>query len=206
MHLRLIILFLSVSFAQAVTAQTKATTDDGKRVLLYDNGTWRPYEDSLEAPLVFYSKPPGAKTSVEGKEVLYRHFFDKSLWQTDITAVDDVKEHAFSLKQAFVFAMIIPEYVMMEMPFLRAAAFDNARTASKDMRIISEEQCIVNGYRADKVIMKGTVDGKAYTYYCLYYAGSRGVVQVITYCSTPLFEQHKQHMEDFLHGFTLIND
>lgn len=206
MTYRLAFFIYSVLFCATVMAQVRATTDDGRHIIIYDNGTWKPLSDTLSAPLSMYTKPETATASVNGKEVLYRQYFDPAKWQADLTSINDIKEYAFSLKEDFVFGMVVPERVQMDMALLRAAVMDNAVSASKDMRIIAEEACMVNGNYAEKVIMKGTVDGKPFTYYCLYYTGSRGVVQVITYCNSNIFERHKSTMAAFLHGFTLIND
>jgi hypothetical protein len=188
-------------------AQTEATTTAGKKVFLLEDGTWKyATADSLPIPLVSYAKPVSANDLVKGKDVLYKQYFDHSAWLKEKITNDEAKEYAFTRKNAFVYAMVIPEKVQLSMLQLRSAALDNALAATPDMRIVYEEKCLVNSIPCEKVIMKGTLKESAFTYYCLYYAGKNEVVQVITYCASEDFEQYRKDMDGFLNGFTLITD
>jgi len=198
-------LFAFVSYT--LMGQVRAKTEDNKEVILFDNGTWvygGAGNDSL--PVERYSKPITAVKSVKGKNVLYRHYYDPEKWLPENAAAVDSREFAFTLKDAFVNVLIIPENIKMDITFLKTAAIQNALAMIPDIHITSDELCIVNGTKVYKLIMKGTIKDIEKTYYCLYYAGARGVVQVVSHCASAEFDKYKLDMDDFLNGFTLIID
>jgi len=201
----LLFLFACISFS--LLGQVRARTEDNKEVILFNNGTWvygSAVHDSL--PLEKYTKPISAVKSVRGKNVLYRHYYDPEKWLPENSAAVDSREYAFTLKDAFVNVLIIPENIKMDITFLKTAAIQNALALIPDIHITSDELCIVNGTKVYKLIMKGTIKDTEKTYYCLYYAGARGVVQVVSHCASADFDRYKTDMEEFLYGFTLIID
>ena len=89
----------------------------------------------------------------------------------------------------------------MPLENLKKIALDNAKKASRDIKITGEERRTINGTELLYMKMEGTIEGAQLIFQGYYYTGRQGMVQVITWTGRNLIDEYRADFEDFLNGF-----
>lgn len=185
-------------------APIRATTDDGRKVLLYSNNTWKFAAEAVQQASSGgrYARPATATKTVDIQAGSTRLSYDPGLW-TPEPGTDRTKL-TFQHSNGDGYAMVIRERLQMTLDALKDIALSNAVEAAPDARIVFEESRVVNGHKLLCLMIEGTTSGIAFTYYGYYYSGKSGIVQLVTYTGQNLFEEYKADFEDFLNGFEVL--
>ena len=187
--------------APARAQPARATTEDGRKVLLYPDGRWK------------YA-PPAAKgraeksyirgvAATEGIDLLrggMTLFVDPAKWKR--TPSEDPTRISFRHSTGEAYGMVVAERLVIPLPRLKEIAISNAREAAPDVRVTLEEPRRVNDVDVLAMQMEGTIQGVPFTYYGYYFSGPHGSVQLLTYTGSNLFAEYKPEFEDFLNGLT----
>jgi hypothetical protein len=99
--------------------------------------------------------------------------------------------------------VVLAERVEMSLEDLKEMAIANAREAAPDIRVIFEENRVVNGKNVLCMKMQGTTQGIRFVYYGYYNAGNAGVIQHLTYAPANLFSEYESVMTEFLNGLVI---
>lgn len=195
------ILFSSNGFAQN---PIKATTDDGRNVLLYPNNTWKFAQAAVQqaAAAGSYSRPTSATKVVDIQAGSTRLSYDPARWTPEPST--DRTRLTFQHADGDGYALVIRERLQMSLDALKEIALNNAVQAAPDAKIVFEEPRVVNGVQVLCLIIEGTTSGIAFSYYGYYYSGKSGIVQIVTYTGQNLFEEYKPDFENFLNGFEVV--
>lgn len=194
----MMVLFEGVSFSQDI----RATTDDGRTVILKKDGSWqfaKPSKSSSEAGSV-YQKPRKSSSVLKVKGERFLIWYDPSKWTQKRS---DASKTFFEYKDGDLYAMIIAERIGMTMEGLKEIAVKNALAAAPDAKVIFEETRTVNGNKVLCMRIEGTIKSIQFFYYGYYYTGKPGTIQVITYTSRNLFSEYQSEMADFLNGLVV---
>lgn len=198
---------LMVGLLQAVgvcAAGIPATTELGKKVLLFDNGTWE-YVKTPAAPRKDAGKKESATPAVaeriellKGKAVVS---YDPRKWRN----LKEVQPGRFEMihKEGDVRAMIITERLQIPIDTLCKVALDNAREVAPDARIVLREQRLVNGTELTHLQIAATIIEIPFVYLGNYYAGKQGVIQMLVYTGENLVEENRQDIEELLAGLQI---
>lgn len=103
------------------------------------------------------------------------------------------------------YVMVISERISMPVGTLKDIAYENAKRAGPDARIVSEERRIVNGREILSLIIEATVKGIPFTYYGYYYSGKEGTVQVLTMTGQNLFQEYQPEFTELLNGLVIFD-
>lgn len=188
--------------ATLASAEITATTQDGKGVVLYENGTWK-YVDQIpkEAAAAShrYARSVSATDKIEllrGKAAVY---YDATKWRD----LKETEPGRFELthREGDAYAVVIAERAEMPLDALRNLALKNARELSPDIRSVAEEKRVVNDTEVLFMQTAGTMEGMPIAYLGYYYAGKPGAVQVITFTARNLLDEYRKDLEEFLNGF-----
>jgi hypothetical protein len=183
----------------------RATTDDGRKVLLYANNTWKfasePARQTSQGGT--FSKPGSAARTVDIHPGATRLSYDPDLWTPESST--DRTKLMFQHNNGDGYAMVIKERLQMTLDALKEIALTNAVQAAPDARIVHEEIRTVNGAKVLCLTIEGTTSGIAFTYFGYYYTGKAGIVQLVTYTGQNLFEEYKPDFENFLNGFEVVS-
>jgi hypothetical protein len=195
-------LVLAASFllAARLPAQERATTANGKVVLLYSDGTWK-YAPQLDSSVVGRTRSAEATAKVDlahGKAALY---FDPNKWK--VTKSDEPSRTTLAHTNGDGYAMILAERLQVPLDQLRQIALDNARSVAPDTKVVAEQPRRVNGIDVLSLQMTGTIQGIHFTYLGYYYTGKEGAIQILTYTAANLFEEYRADFEELLEGFVL---
>jgi len=209
-----ILLFLLILVCSVSNAQIKALTENGKQVILYDNGTWK-YEtdsvtkskssDSIKLNNNKFSKPIGATFLVKSSVLNIGVYIDPNVWTFAGHHENEVNpEFRFTLKSDDGAAMLITEKTQIALESMPDIALINAQKASLDARITYKDYRIVNNKKVLFLQMAGTIKGIHFRYTGYYYSSEKGTVQIVCYTSENLYEHAKKDMENFLNGFVVL--
>ncbi len=199
----LMVLFISASVTYG--QDTLAVTEDGRKVLLNSNGTWRLYGSTASvAPSpgkLPFKKADGASSVFKSKGDKFQVWYNPTKWHQKKSADSD--KPTFEHKDGDIYAMILAERFSMTLDALRDLAIQNAQNVAPDVRVTHEEERIVNGKKVLCMSFEGTISGVPFTYFGYYYAGKNGIIQLITYTAQNLFEEYRGEMTEFLNGLKI---
>lgn len=202
----IMVCFIILSEGLCFSKDLRAVTEDGRKVVLKENGTYR-FVDSPKTPLtsgaVSYLKPANATIVFKPKGNRFLIWYDPSVWRDKKSAESD--KPTFIHKDGDIGAIVIAERVDMSLTALKELVIKSAREAAPDARIIHEENRVVNGKNILCLRMQGTIEGIEFIYYGYYYAGKAGVIQHITFAPSNLFSEYEPDMLNFLNGL-IINE
>jgi hypothetical protein len=186
--------------------QIKATTEDGRQVLLNTDGTWVFIQDQDPVPSKKkqsnqYFRPKSATVLLKGKRVTYGLWYDSSKWIVDQVIDNASAEYELTHVQGDRYVVIIPERITIPLDTLKMAALANAKKVAPDIEVVQEETRIVNENKILCMKMNATIQGISVSYVNYYYSGKGGAVQLMAYTGQNLFEEYKQDLFDLLNGF-----
>lgn len=216
--MRLIIFLLFSLFLcsiNSVKSQTKALTENGKEVILYDDGTWKYSPDSSNAnqdtpdtitvnPLKFY-KSSAAKFLVKSNIINMGVYIDPSKWTFISHTGNEVNpEYRFESKSKNGYVFLISEKTSIDIDKLLNVALINAQHASADATITNSEYRTVNNKKILCIHMKATVEGIKFIYEYYDYSNENGTVQLVGYTTEKLYDSEKKELEECLNGLVEI--
>jgi len=202
------ILSLIILIALHVEAQQTATTNDGKTVLLHDNGKWEYAKDVdsavEQANLKSYAKPSTAQTLLKSEKNNFAVWYDNKKWKKTEDLNNEAAEFSFSLLKGDGYAMAITERIEIDIANLKEVALGNARNAAPDITLEKEEMRIVNGKKVKCLQMTGTASGVKFTYLVYYYSDESGTIQLVCFTGKSLLKAYQKDFEELLNGLVTI--
>ena len=196
--------------AATISQEIKATTEDGRQVILNSDGTWVYLQKQDPAPskkkqLSQYFKPKSATTLLKGKRVTYGLWYDSSKWVVDQVIDNAVAEYELTHIQGDRYVVVIPERIKIPLETLKIAAIANAKKVAPDIQVNQEEMRMVNEHKILCLKMDATIQGIPVSYINYYFSGKAGAVQIMTYTGQNLIEEYQQDLFDLLNGFEIYN-
>lgn len=186
----------------AAQGPARATTDDGRKVLLYPDGRWKyaPAPSSSPGARKVHARGSAATERVDLLRGGMTLFIDPAKWKQ--APSEDPTKISFRHASGEAYGMVVAERLAIPLPRLKEIAIKNAREAAPDVRVTFEEPRRVNDVDVLAMQMEGTIQGIPFTYYGYYFSGPQGSVQLLTYTGSNLFAEYKAEFEDFLDGLT----
>jgi hypothetical protein len=233
MRLILVLLMVNLGIASVWGEESPiaALTQDGRKVLLYPDGTWKladqaqpqgsavqgsnsapgntpgmgnrsaPGNGSQNAETENNSPPGNSKTFVKAPQGEFGVWIDKQKWTQ--TQSDDPIRITFMHQGESSYAMIVAERARVSLEALERAALANAKKAAPDMTLLFKEKRTVGGKSVLCMQMTGTIMGNTFMYYGDYYGGPEGTLQVICYATPEQFDQAKADFDELLGGIQI---
>lgn len=173
-----------------------AKTEDGKDVILRDDGTWHFVGDG--------KKDKKASTVYKGKHGTFTITLSPGVWIKKEKPSNPDMEAMFTHKDGDVIAWVTVERLRIPIDTLKKAVLDNVREHDKEASIVESKKRTVNGIEVLFLTINARVDGIPFTYlYCLY-SGKAGAIQLVTVTGQHLFKEYRSEMEAFLNGFAIV--
>jgi len=209
MKTRIIILALLCGcfFAQA---QTKATTENGKKVILYKNKTWL-YQSELDALAKGiktnskkYTKSQSASYLLKSKILNVGVWVNPEKWEFGKHYLSNEFEYRFKLKGTLVSGFLVTDKTFYPLAVWRKKGIENTKKIIPEYKVIKEEYRQVNGIKVLCMIIQGSWKGMKQTFFNYYFTNAQGSVEFNLYTSSDEFEQYKKACEELLNGLTEI--
>jgi hypothetical protein len=196
----LVLIAAAFLFAGSVFAQesTTATTADGRKVQLNEDGTWKLIKGAGAGGL--FKKPAESKTFVKAPKGNFGVWINEEKWTQKAAKEEGSNKITFTHKSGDAYAMLIGERVQLGFDALKKAAVENAKGVAPDIKIVSDERRTVNGKQLMCLKLTGTIQTIPFVYYGYYYGGTEGTLQAICYTSANVFDEFKPDFDDFLNG------
>jgi len=192
--------------ASLAAADVEATTADGRKVILRDDGTWALAAAAAPVTRNLSSKPAGATQVIQSKKGFVELWYDPAKWTQRTKFSNESAEFALEHNAGDAFAIAIIERIGMPFATLRKVALDNALSTAPDARITLEEERTINGTKLVALQIDGTFSGIPFRYYGYYWSGTAGTFQVVTFTSQNLFEEVAGDFTDLLNGVVVTKN
>jgi hypothetical protein len=199
------VIALLVAFCAFAGAQDiKAVTEDGRDVLLHNDGTWG-YVDKPQAsvaPTRTFKAPDTAISKAASRKAKISVFYDPTLWTVE-KLTGEAAEFQFQLGDSEVYARLIAEAETFDLATVRSGIIANAKKAAKSFDVTEEGVAIVNGVQVQTLKAKVKMQGIDVTFYWYYWSGPKGTVQLYGYASPADFDANFKAILDLMNGLTL---
>ena len=202
--MRLFFLVFICFVVNSSIAQTKAVTENGDEVMLYEDGTWgyiketKSHFDSIPTNTQRFSKTAALTFSIKSKTIPASIFYNTSKWT--MKKAESPSEYTFTHKTLDVYGMFISEQIEIPIENLRTIALQNAQEVAPNCEIVKEDFRMVNGKKVFFMQMNGTTQGIKFTYLGYYYSNQSGTFQFVTYTAQNLLAKAQAEMFELLNG------
>lgn len=203
---RIILLLAAVlafmSQASYALEATGATTDDGKRVVLFPDGTWVYKPGSADRKKSPPRQSEQLGSVIDGGDGAYTVRYDENKWQ-QIQQLSEVAEYSLQHKTGDAYAMLIFEDAELTLDQLKQAVLDNTKRVASDVRVVHHRRVYKNGREIMVLKYKAKIDDLALTYYGYYASGKWGTLQFLSWSTTADFERMEGDLFELLNGLRL---
>jgi hypothetical protein len=186
-------------------APIRATTEDGRRVVLAPDGTWK-FE-----PATRVASPPAGP--VRTKSLLARTkaaipFGDSVLWYNDtkwkpISSNED-RRMLFGHTNGKLYGMVLSEALGgVSTTTMRDVALINARQLDPQAAVSREERRTVNGREFLYLELDAANKGIQFHFMGYYHGGVKTNLQVVAYTLKSQFDENRAELEEFINGIEL---
>jgi hypothetical protein len=193
-----------------------ATTESGEKVILYSDGTWEFDSDETAETKVSeevvkrtvnpkkFSTPASSKEVLKGSNVDYQVHYNKEKWERLEKNLNENAEYSLIHSDKNSYAIIIPEKISIPVENLKNIVISNARNASKNVKVLVEEERTVNNTKVIMLNIQADIQGMTFVYLYYIYSNEKASIQLIGFTTDELYEEYKKDMEDLLNGFEVI--
>lgn len=200
----LLLLTWPLAADRAICQETmRATTDTGKEVVLYADGTWK-YATAVPPKPAGpgLRKPASATKLFKSDRGAFGLWYDVAKWQLN-TKSDEPGRTEFNLRRGDGYGVVIVEELEIPLPSLKKIALDNVKDSDPNAKIVFEETRVVNGKDVLCMKIEGTMEQIPFKFYGYYYSGKQGTIQLLAFTGQVLFEKYERDFLDFLNGLEI---
>ena len=184
----------------------RATTEDGRAVVLQSDGTWTFFRPSSNTSglqdLVSYQKPALANTAFQTVVEPFAVMYNPADWSLQ-ESTGNVTRRQFMHRSGGLYGIVIAEKIPLTTEGIKDIAIANARKAAPDTQVLMEERRIVNGQELIAMKMAGTIQNVKFMYYGNYYGDDNGEIQVLCFTAISVFANYEKDCLDFINGLTI---
>lgn len=176
----------------------RATTEDGRRILIYPDGTWKPVDPPKPTMGVIGPKPPGATQKIAFPQGDGALWVNPSKWKETSREGNRVM---LSHSNGKLFGMILAEGVGgVPTSSMRQVALVNAQRQDPKARIVSDASEEVSGRSVLYIRLDATVRDIPFSFGGYYHGGVKSNLQVLAYTSASEFAGLESEVREFLRG------
>lgn len=205
-----IILSLSVIVSLFAKSQTKALTEDGKEVILFDNKTWKYVNDSDEKTLQTIStneqsfeKSKGASFLIKSKKIEAGLYFNPKIWKITKSPFNYPSiEYVFMNNSTpTVFGALTTENAPVQtLKNLKDLILSGVQKSADYFRLKESEYRTVNNIKVLYLAYSANTKGIDFEYISNLYLTSEGYCSISSYTYANKYEENKKEMADFING------
>ncbi|MEO1624875.1 MAG: hypothetical protein AAFV25_06940 [Bacteroidota bacterium] len=213
-------LLLGCSMSFWAEAQTRAVTEKGDTIYVYNDGTWSYDELSLENSheLGFLGKDidldtistpflvsPTANKEIKSDLGFYSVKYDSKIWKRmPPGAFNEEAEMALKGSKTEIYFISIAEEIEVGTENLLKIALNNVReNTGGEVEVLKSEIRTVNGTELAHTVFKLKASGLNLIFAAYYFSNASGTVQLTAWTGSNLYDRYKDKMEELLNGFFL---
>lgn len=203
-------LFLFVYFLSF--SQTKALTEDGKEIVLFENKTWRFVNESDEKTMdeivtnnTIFSKSANATFLLKSQKLDSGIYFNPKQWKTVKADISPIAEYTFQDTTSQYYGVFVSEKAPIQtLKNLKDLIISNVQKRASFFRLISSEYRTLNGIKVLFLEYTANFQGMDFHYLANYYLTEEGYTGVFSYTFENLFENSKTNLENLVNGLVKI--
>ena len=194
-------------------AQQRALTEDGKEVVLFDNGTWKFVNESdakaLETTITnnnLFEKSRNASFLMKSKKMDVGVYFDPKKWKLATQNISPHVEYFFAERSSNdgYFGFMITEKVQIAtLKNLKDLIIENVNRNVDYFRLKESEYRTVNGVKVLYIRYAANTKGMDFEYAGNYYINSDGYAGVVGFSSQKMFENSFGAIQELINGISL---
>jgi len=125
--------------------------------------------------------------------------YDPAKWKPQDSSESNVVQLVHASGDAYL--KVIAERLEIDPTHLSDVAVTNARSASSDVKIITESWRTINGLRTLVLRLDGMTNGIRFTFYNQMYSDTSGTVQLAGWTGANLFDEYRRDFLELFAGF-----
>ena len=194
-------------------AQQRALTEDGKEVVLFDNGTWKFVNESdakaLETTITnnnLFEKSRNASFLMKSKKLDVGVYFDPKKWKLATQNISPHVEYFFAERNSNdgYFGFMITEKVQIAtLKNLKDLIIENVNRIVDYFRLKESEYRTVNGMKVLYIRYAANTKGMDFEYSGNYYINSDGYAGMVGFASQKVFEQSFGAVQELINGISV---
>ena len=194
-------------------AQQRALTEDGKEVVLFDNGTWKFVNESdakaLETIITnnnLFEKSRNASFLMKSKKLDVGVYFDPKKWKLATQNISPHVEYFFTDRgnTEGLFGFMMTEKVQIAtLKNLKELIIENVKRNVDFFRLKESEYRTVNGMKVLYIRYAANTKGMDFEYAGNYYINSDGYAGVVGFSSQKMFESNFDAIQELINGISL---
>lgn len=198
--LALSLLAMGPSFAHAAPDDTplRAVAEDGRRVLLLPNGSWRVdtqpsatgRADTLASPY---------RTAVKRFTVKY----DTAQWFQQPLKEGEENKRSFKHRSLPLQAMVIADEFPASTAALHNLVLHNARSIGATVTVLLDEEREVSSQKVGYLRFLASTQGMDFIFATNYFGSAEGNIQVTCFTAQSLFAKVQAECQQFINGLTI---
>ena len=185
-----------------------AFTEDGRAVVLFDNGTWLFKPDPVQQK---EGKAGDAAISATATAKLtnsrdsYSIWYDPNVWVRSESDEDEDVEFCLKMKGEDGYALTIYERIPIPLEKMKQIALENMRAVATSAKVTEEKMLNVNGERVLYLRFEAMMQGMPFVYRGYYASGKFGTIQFLAYTHETLEDEYSVEMNKLLNGLRVNN-
>jgi hypothetical protein len=203
------VLFISAFFYNFCSAQTKAVTETGDEVVLYNNYTWKYSKDPTQKNIIKwngaqFTKSKNATFLLKSTRTHTGFWLDPATWTFEKSKNNPAAEYEFHDRGSSLQGLVIPDATNIPYESFPEILITNAKEASPDFEVENMEYRMVNGIKVLYLQSTGTLSGIKFMFYGYYYSDSVSAIQFLTYGFYNNKDKDQKLAESLLNVFVAI--
>ena len=202
--IRLPLLIGVAACAALAQSPVPATAEDGRKVLLFPDGTWKPVAASTANPM---AKPPASRPPSATQRLTFPNG-EGALWLNPAKWKEVAREgNRVTLQHSNgkLFGLILAEGIGgASTPAMRQVALVNAQRQDPSARIVSERFDEKDGRRLLFLRLDATLKGIPFSFAGYYHGGVKSNLQVLVYTTQSEFAALESEIREYLAGLQVL--
>lgn len=202
-----LLIICALTALPVLAKEIKATTEDGRAVILSENGTWKfttPQVKDSPARVIpggIFTKPAAATIETKSAKGNYSLWTDPGKWTLLAKTINQSAEYSFVHTGGDAYAMLITERIPVALENFEQIVLQNARNAVPNTTVVFSENREVNGKQVRYLELEGTIQGIPFVYNYYLYSNNKACTQVAVFTSKQLYTEYQKDFQDLLNGF-----
>lgn len=205
--MKTLLLFVALCCCTNLYAQDTATTTKGVKILVYSDGTWRPFDNAFPA----YTRPVTSTSNIDFLDGKARLWFNDSLWtlkdeESDnkdglITTMTEYQHLQAGKGKSIIMtiSIVFSESMIQDILLSKILTSTDGRKAT----LLKDEMRLINGLPMYYYEFASEDEGIPVRAIMLIYTNKSGTVVTVASIAEKEHKLYRRDIEDFIYGMEI---
>jgi hypothetical protein len=201
----------TVCASTANLSQIEATTDQGEKVILFPDGTWKFKEGATRQEKLpgdfISSKPPESSEVLVSNKGFAQIWYDPSKWTVLDESPHPLAEFFLVHHEGEAFATVAAERISVNSSEqLKNISLEMIERTADRLKILREEKRLINDREILLVRADISIQGIELAYLFYYWSGNAGNLVLSTWTGKNIFNDYSEQMMSLLSGLIITRN